>query len=550
MAGAPPHVPGQPTLPNGRGATLDFVEYEAENMLTNGSQLGPSATFGQSAAEASGRRAVRLANTGQYVQFVNTTSSNSIVVRYSIPDGGANYWTTLSVFVDGNLRTRLSTTSRYSWTYGGDNDFNQPWQNDPGIGNPHHFYDETRALVGDIPVGSTVTLRKENGDNAGYYDIDLVDMEQVPAALGQPGGYLSLSADCGAVPNDNGDDSNAIQGCVDRARGEGRGVYIPQGVFNSYGRVISVASVTIRGAGMWYSTVLGYNAHFDCWGNNCQYYDFAISGDSTQRIDTASDSAFGGNGSSGVVLDHIWIEHTKVGYWTGPDTNGLTIRNSRIRDLFADGVNLYGGTSNCVIQNNHARNTGDDSFAAWSENAGHGPDRNNLISKNYVQLPWKANCFALYGGDANRIEDNVCADVVQYPGVLLATQFNSHAFTGSTRIARNTLIRAGAWAYNQEQGAFKIHADQGPIQNVDVSDLELVNPTYYGIHVQGANRISGVTFSNVSVSSPGKGAFFLNWGANGNLAVDHVTATGTPQGVRDDTGGAFQLNRGSGNSGW
>jgi hypothetical protein len=549
--GAPPNVPGQPTLPNGRGATMNYVEYEAENMTTDGSVLGPTRTFGQVAAEASGRRCVRLSQVGQSVQFVNATDSNSMVVRYSIPDGGDSYWVTLSVYVNGAFRTHLSLTSRYSWTYGSDADFNQPSQKDRSLGNPHHFFDEVRAMTGDVPAGATVMIRKDGSDNAATYDIDLVDMEQVASPLGQPGGYLSLTADCGATPNDGSDDSNAIQGCVDRARGEGRGLYIPPGTFNSYSHPISVAGVTIRGAGMWYSTIYGYNAHFDCWGGNCQYFDFAVTGDSTLRIDTNTDTAFGGNGSSGVVLDGIWIEHTKTGYWPGPGTTDLTIRNSRIRDLFADGVNLYGGTSNSVVTNNHARNTGDDAFAAWSDSgSGQGPDHGNVISNNYVQLPWKANCFALYGGDGNVIQDNVCADVVQYPGILVARQFNAFAFTGTTQIARNTLIRAGAWAYNQEQGALKLHADQGPVENVTVTGLDLIDPTYYGVHVEGTSSIGSVWISNVNVSNPGSGTFFLNWGSNGAMNADGVVATGSPVGVQDDSNGAFNLIRGNGNSGW
>lgn len=547
----PPNVPGQPTLANGRGAIMNFVEYEAENMTSSGSPLGPTRTFGQVAAEASGRRAVRLSGTGQSVQFVNASASNSIVVRYSIPDGGSSYWATLGVYVNGALRTRLSLTSRYSWTYGGDNDFNKTWQNDASRGNPHHFFDEARALVGDIPVGATVMLRKDSADTAAFYDIDLVDMEQVAGPKSQPAGFLSLSADCGATANDGSDDSAALQRCVDRARGEGRGLFIPPGTFNSFSKIISVAGVTIRGAGMWHSTVSGYNAHFDCWGNDCKYYDFAINGDSTQRLDDATDAAFGGNGSSGVVLDGIWIEHTRVGYWTGPNSNGLVIKNSRLRNLFADGVSLYGGTKNCTLSNNHARNTGDDAFAAWSHSAnGYPADSNNLISNNYVQLPWKANCFALYGGNGNRIQDNVCADVVQYPGILLAEQFDSLPFTGTTQITRNTLIRAGAWAYGQEQGALKIHADQRAIAGIAVSDLDVLSPTYFAVHVQGTNAISDLTLSNVNVSSPGTGVFFLNWGANGSLTASNLVATGSPRGVRDDTSGAFRVNRGAGNTGW
>jgi hypothetical protein len=45
---------------------LPYDEYEAEDATTNGRVIGPSRTFGEVAAEASGRRAVRLDATGQY----------------------------------------------------------------------------------------------------------------------------------------------------------------------------------------------------------------------------------------------------------------------------------------------------------------------------------------------------------------------------------------------------------------------------------------------------------------------------------------------------
>lgn len=547
-----PRGPNLPTLENGRGAVVPWVEYEAEEMATNGSKLGPTRTFGEVAAEASGRQAVRLDQTGEYVQFRNAYAANSIVLRYSIPDGGANYWTTISVYVNGVFRTKLNLTSRYSWTYGTEYQFNSPDQNNPALGVPHHFFDEARALLGDVPVGATVMLRKDANDGASRYDVDLVDMEQVAGPLGQPAGFLSLTNDCGAVPNDGRDDASAIQYCMDRARGERRGVYIPQGVFHSFSRVISVAGVTVRGAGMWYSTVEGFNASFDCWADGCRYSDFRINGDTTQRIDSSPETAFRGNGQGGSVIERMWVEHVKVGMFSSPNSNDIIVRDSRFRSLFADGVNFWAGTSNSVCENNHMRGTGDDSFAAWSDarTSPGRPDTNVVFRRNYVQAPWKANCFALYGGNGVRIEDNVCADVVQYPGILLARQFDSHPFSGTTRVDRNTLIRAGGWTYNQEHGALKFHADAGPISGVRVTDLDVVSPTYFGVHVQGQNQVSDVVLSNVRVSSPGSGVFFLNWGARGSLTAQTLVATGSPRGVRDDTGGAFNLIRGSGNSGW
>lgn len=549
--GSTPNGPGQPTLPDGRGATVHFVTYEAENMMTNGFGLGPSRVFTEVPSEASGRRLVRLDAQGEYVKFTNGTASNSIVLRYSIPDGGADYWTTITVLVNGEFRTKLNLTSRYSWTYGNDSHFNKPDQNNPALGVPHHFFDETRALVGDIPVGATVEIRKDSGDNASHYDIDLVEMEQVGSPLGRPDGYLSIT-DCGATANDSSDDSNAIQTCIDQARSQNKGLYIPAGVFRATsGDGFSVGNVTIRGAGMWHSTIQGYFARFDCWENNCKYYDFSVFGDTTQRIDDSPETAFSGNGSSNVVLENIWIEHEKVGYWTGPNTNNLRISSCRMRNLHADAVNFYAGTSNSIVENTHTRNTGDDALAMWAHNTnGYGAGHDNVFRHNYMQLPWKANCIGLYGGSNNKIEDNVCSDVVQYPGILLARQFNGHSFGGTNRIDRNTLFRAGGWAYGQAHGAIKFHADQGPLQNFVVTALDIVEPTNAGVHVQGQSYIDSVWLNGVTITNPGYGSFYLNAGSEGSMDAVNVVATGNSTGVINDSNGDFNLIKGSGSSGW
>src|SRR3954447_21045071 len=64
---------GAPTaaaaVTGGGGANLPYTELQAESASTNGTVIGPSYTQGQLADEASGRKAVTLASTGQYVEF-------------------------------------------------------------------------------------------------------------------------------------------------------------------------------------------------------------------------------------------------------------------------------------------------------------------------------------------------------------------------------------------------------------------------------------------------------------------------------------------------
>src|SRR5512142_705184 len=78
-------IPTASNPPGSRGAAVPWIEYEAEDGKTNGEPLLPDRTFGTVAAESSGRRAVKLDQAGEYVQFQSTESANSVVVRFVIP---------------------------------------------------------------------------------------------------------------------------------------------------------------------------------------------------------------------------------------------------------------------------------------------------------------------------------------------------------------------------------------------------------------------------------------------------------------------------------
>ena len=74
-----------PALVDGRGASVPFLEQEAESAAHTGTVIGPDRTAYTLPAEASGRSAVQLAP-GQYVEFTLPAATNAITVRYSIPD--------------------------------------------------------------------------------------------------------------------------------------------------------------------------------------------------------------------------------------------------------------------------------------------------------------------------------------------------------------------------------------------------------------------------------------------------------------------------------
>ncbi|NMC86541.1 MAG: hypothetical protein GYA58_14785, partial [Anaerolineaceae bacterium] len=264
------------------------------------------------------------------------------------------------------------------------------------------------------------------------------------------------------------------------------------------------------------------------------------------------ENGFNGGAGSGSRLENIWVEHTKVGYWVGPGTtNGLVIINSRFRDLYADGVNFCNGTSNSLVENSHFRNTGDDAIASWSPQ-GSPVNTGNVFRFNTIQVPWRANCLAIYGGEDNRIENNYCADVVTYPGILIAQQFNSNPFGGQTIVANNTLVRAGGPMFNEKHGALKIWADQGDIIGLQITNLTIQGSTFSGIEIQGSHAVHGLTLDGVRVLDSGAAGIFLHSDLSGEISLAHVVVSGSAQSavLNNAPKNKFQLTLGDGNEGW
>ncbi|MDX6337862.1 MAG: hypothetical protein QOG05_5202, partial [Streptosporangiaceae bacterium] len=434
-------APAWAAATGGSGASLPYTEVQAENSATNGTVIGPSYTQGQLADEASYRKAVTLKGTGQYVTFTTPVATNSINVRYSIPDtsDGSVYTAPLSLYVNGTRQPDVTLTNAYSWFYGG-----YPFTNSPGS-NPHHFFDEVHRLFSTTyPAGTTFKLQIDSGDTASSYTVDFADFEQVGAALTQPAGSVSVTSK-GADATGATDSTSAFNAAI-TAAGAGGTVWIPPGTFNIPGH-ISVNNVTIAGAGMWYSTVSGAAPGF--YGNsapspstNVHLQNFAIFGNVQDRNDSAQVNGIGGAMSNSTVSS-IWIDHMKVGAWMDGPMNGLTFSGMRIRDTTADGINFHGGVTNSTVTNSDIRNTGDDGIATWADSS-FGADANDTISNNTVQLQQLANGIAIYGGHDNTVSGNLVQDsgITQGGGIHVGQRFNSTP-VGTTTISNNTMIRDG-----------------------------------------------------------------------------------------------------------
>ncbi|MEC3996613.1 discoidin domain-containing protein [Actinacidiphila sp. DG2A-62] len=546
-------VAAQPALAaatGGSGASLPYVEVQAENSSTNGTVIGPSWAYGQLADEASYRKAVTLQGSGKYVQFTTPVATNSIDFRYSIPDSanGSVYTAPLSLYINGVKQADVTLTNAYSWFYG-----SYPFTNTPGS-NPHHFYDEAHRLLSQTyPAGTTFKLQVDAGDTASSYTIDFADFEQVGPALTQPSGSVSVTSK-GADATGAGDSTAAFNAAI-AAAGSGGTVWIPPGTYNIPGH-ITVDNVTIASAGMWYSTVTGAAPGFygtyppSTAKSNVHLKDFAIFGNVQERNDNDQVNGIGGQLSNSSA-SNLWIEHMKVGAWMDGPMDKLTFSGLRIRDTTADGINFHGGVTNSTVTNSDVRNTGDDGIATWADSSV-GADAGDTISNNTVQLQILANGIAIYGGHDNTVSGNLVKDsgLTQGGGIHVGQRFTSTP-VGTTTISGNTLIRDGSLDPNWQfgVGALWFDGSQGSINGpINVSNALIEQSPYEAVQwVEGT--ISGVSLDHVTIA--GAGTFALQEQTGGAAKFSNVTATGigasTP--VYSCEGGNFTVTDGGGNSG-
>ncbi|WP_411092711.1 CARDB domain-containing protein [Streptomyces sp. 049-1] len=581
----------------GRGAAVPYTEYEAEDGRYDGTLLTSDAkrTFGHTnfGTESSGRESVRLDSTGDHVEFTSTTPTNSIVVRNSIPDapGGGGADATISLYADGQFVQKLNLSSKHSWLYGSTDD-PEGLTNRPG-GDARRLFDESHALLNKtFPQGTQFRLQRDAGDTAAFYVIDLIDLEQVAPPAAKPANCTSITQ-YGAVPGDGLDDTDAIQRAVTADQnGQIECVWIPAGQWRQEQKILTddpqnrgqfnqvgIRNVTIRGAGMWHSQLYTLTPPHEAGGinhphegnfgfdidDNTKISDIAIFGSGTIRGgDGNHEGGVGLNGRFGrdTKITNVWIEHANVGVWAGRDYSnipelwgpgdGLEFTGVRIRNTYADGVNFANGTRNSTVYNSSFRNTGDDSLAVWaskyvkdtSVDVGH----DNHFRNNTIQLPWRANGIAVYGGYGNTIENNVVSDTMNYPGIMLATDHDPLPFSGQTLIAGNALHRTGGafWNEDQEFGAITLFAQGQDIPGVTIRDTEILDSTYDGIQFKtGGGAMPDVKISNVRIDKSNNGSGILAMGgARGSATLTDVTITNSAEeDVTVEPGSQFRINR-------
>lgn len=534
-----------------RGADIPWITYEAEDMTTTGATLGPKYDPYLAETESSGQKCVKLVAVGQYVEFTARTAANAIVVRYSLPDSpsGTGLNSTISLYLNGKLVQKLPVTSKYSWLYG-----RYPFTNNPQAGSPRNFFDEIRWKDLSIGKGDVVRLQKDDDDAAAYCIIDLVDLENVAPPLAAPANSLSITAaHFGAGGNGETDDTAALKKCIAAAKSDGKTVWLPAGVFKITGDIDVPSDVTIQGAGMWHTTLVGdegqyTNANrrvrFKGKGSNIHISDFAIIGRLNYRKDSEPNDGFGDSFGTNSTISRVWVEHTKTGIWVNNSSN-LVVEGCRFRNTIADGVNFCVGMRSSTIRNCTARGTGDDGFAIWP--ATHAPQKFapglNVISHCTAQLPFLANGAAIYGGESNRIEDCLFTDISPGCAILISTTFPTadakknidNNFSGTTVVQNCDLIRSGGydheWAW---RAALQLCLDRSSISGVDIHHLNIKDSISDGLSIiapgskHGQGTLSNASIASVDIPNYGIGAkrrhgLWIRNDARGSVTISNST---------------------------
>jgi len=482
---------------------------------------------------------VRLDSVGQFVEFTLAKPANAVTLRYAIPDttDGQGRDASLGVEVNGKRIGSLALTSRYAWFYG-----KYPFTNRPSDDGAHHMFDEARLrLRRTLPAGTKVRIAVGSQDRAASYVVDLADFELVPPRLARPRGSLSVT-DFGADASGRRESSAAFARAIAAARRKGRPLWIGPGAYR-IDRHLMVDGVTIVGAGPWYSILrgdgIGLYARAAPHGSRAVHLaHFAIVGEVRERDDGAKLAAIGGTLGGSSTIEDLWLQHHKSGVWLDGPSSGVTIRNLRILDNSADGINLRRGVRNARIENVFVRNSGDDGIALWSHRSA---DANVTVDHNTIVAPILANGIAVYGGRDIRISNNLVADTVtQGGGIHLGNRFDAVPLSGAVRISDNLLVRTGSFDPNWQfgVGALWFYALDRPIAaDIRASGNQLLDSSMSAIQFIGKD-IRGVRLLRTRIDGA---STWLQLQSAGEASVDGVDAIALDDSAIQRCAGDFRL---------
>jgi subtilase family serine protease len=516
----------------GRGATMPYTRYESEDASIGGGAVlrtAPDFNYALTASEASNQKYVELPTSGSYVQWTINQGGAGVNMRFTMPDSadGMGLNGSLDCYVNGTKVQTINLTSYFMYQY-----FQGDQPGDAPNGGQVAFRFDEKHWILSTPLKAGDVLKIQKSGDSLVYGVDFVEVEPIPSAIPQPANSLSVTS-YGATANDSTDDLAAFTATVNAAAAQGKTVYIPAGTFNLnnmwvIGTVANpLSSMTITGAGMWYTNLQFTNSNSASGGISLRMaangkLDFSnvyINSNLRSRYgQNAIYKAFMDNFGTNSRIHNFWEEHFEAGFWVGDyahtpaiPADGLVIENGRIRNNLADGVNFCQGTKNSTVRNCSVRNNGDDGLAMWPDSTMGAPmEVNNSFMYNTIENNWRAAAIAIFGGSGHQARYNYIKDCFMGSGIRLNTVFPGYHFENNTGItfSDTTIINSGTSkdCYNGERGAIDLEASNTSIKNITFENIDIINSQRDAIQFGYGGGFSGILFKNITIDGTGKDA--------------------------------------------
>ena len=515
---------------------MPYMRYDSQDAKIGGNAVRESAPDfdrTKTASEASNQEYAALKTTEDFISWKINNPANGITVRFTLPDNDSltnresvGRRSNIDIFVNDRKVKTVTLDSRWAWQYFIDKDSDPK----PDITDYTMMrFDEVHFLLDKkIKVGDVLKIAKSADDGLDC-GIDFIEIEDVPAPIQKPANALNVK-DFGAKGDGIADDWHAISATIQEALKTGKIVYIPEGVFRIDTLMkLEQDGINIQGAGMWYTNLYFSNNEkmkAAVCGNasHLRIADLHINGINTLRQERdrsyRDQKGIWGNWGESSVIENVWIEHFECGIWTAgyahtppvkAPTNNLRITNVRLRNMYADGVNLCMGTSNSVFEHSNVRNCGDDGIASWSqqefgENVPETPIcRNNIFRYNTVELGWRAGAIGIFGGSGHKIYNCYVGEHILSAGIRFTADFPGHpldTLPENAMSVKNCIIcKCGTKAdlFHNWLGAIDIHGNrQYPLNNIYFENIKIIEPQTEGIHIWSGN-INNITFKNIDI---------------------------------------------------
>jgi len=580
-SGAPPTVapdaPGNsdqewilPELP--RGGLFPWTTYDEDNLgslgapaevIRSGYSQGPVPL----AAEAQKRGVILLNDFGTSAAWTASAPADAVTLRYNVADGDTGTLT-LNVRRAGQIvqSKKIPVTSAQAWVYF-DSQGNELQA--PGTGRtPAKRYNEARVkLASQLAVGDIIELRRDSGDTMVWIDtLEAESSEFVP--LPDAASYLSVS-DFGATGSGIANDTTALKNAIAAATAQGKKLYLPPGTYRLEEEIILPPGFVLQGAGMWKTELVFSRTASSAYagqalggikgtGSNTIVRDLYMK--SAQSARSLGYHALKGSWGTGSLVENVWAEHFETGAWIADFSNngniytdGLVIRNCRLRNAFADGVNLASGTRNAVVENTHVRGCGDDGLASYASGRtlNKPTTRNIQFRYNTIECVYRAGGIGVFGGEGHKIHHNVIRDQVAGPGLRLNTIFvylngtlEGYPF-GSQLIQffDNTLERTGALTvFNEQAGAIELQTWYTDVENIRFTDIDIDTTRYEGIRYSRVGQVPSAGFQNIVFTRIGftnvPFGTLITSSASGESSFDTQTSAA---GINNQAGSSFTV---------